>query len=122
MVGFYNYHHYYHNNYYNHYNRARTNTTLHISHLDSSITEEMLYSLFSQYGELIAAPSFSADCANTNGAVIIHNSKADPDNEGKSYTCSYATITFMCRENAEEARIALNGTTLGSKTIRYNFC
>ena len=96
---------------------------MHISHLDTSITEETLYSLFSQYGELIAAPSFSNDSTNTNGAVIIHNSKLDPDSDsGKSsYTCSYATITFMCRENAEEARIALNGTILGSKTIRVEW-
>ena len=95
---------------------ARTNTTLHISHLDNSITEETLYGLFSQYGELIAAPSFSGS-ANTNGAVIIHNSKTDHETNSP---CTYATITFMNRENAEEARVNLNGTLLGTKYISFN--
>ena len=74
-----------------------------------------MYGLFSTYGELIAAPSFSGS-ANTNGAVIIHSSKTDNDNfDGKNFPCTYATITFMNRENAEEARVALNGTLLGTK-------
>jgi uncharacterized membrane protein len=66
--------------------------------------------LFYQYGELIAAPI--GDKTHSNGAVIIHNAKSDSEAD-KISPCTYATITFMLRENAEEARIALNGTLLG---------
>lgn len=66
--------------------------------------------------------SFSGS-SNTNGAVIIHNStKNDQDCDRPTPAlCTYATITFMNRENAEEARQALNGALLGTKTIKVEW-
>lgn len=79
---------------------AKTNTTLHVSNLDISTTETMISTLFKPYGEIISTVLHQ----NTNNILQSHT--------------IYFTVTFASRDDAEEARIALNGYNISSRIMK----
>lgn len=80
---------------------AKSSCTLHVTNLDECVTEDILSSLFSRFGDL-----------EKDGVVV---ETGNFERHGQLHSFRFASIQFLNAESAEKAMIAMDGTVIGGK-------